>query len=222
MKKVLVDEKRYCCLYLVRHGETDWNVKGLLQGHQDTLLNKTGKKQAVETRKILNKIKFAKVFSSDLLRAKETAEIIVLKKKIAVETTKALRERYFGRFEGIHWQKNKEYQKLISKFYKLSEEERYKGKPYEDTESNEELVGRFIPFLREVAVAYPGKNILVVGHGGVMRAFLTHLGYFKTLPPGSIKNTAYVKVLCDGVDFFIEKTYGIGTPVQLINRAKSL
>ena len=222
MKKVLVDEKKYCNLYLVRHGETDWNIKGLLQGHKDVLLNKTGRKQAVELRKVFNKIKFAKVFSSDLLRAKETAEIIILKKKIAVETTKVLRERYFGRFEGKHWQRDKEYQKLINKFYKLSEEERYKGKPYEDTESNEELMGRFIPFLREVAVAYPGKNILVVGHGGMMRAFLTHLGYFKTLPHGLIKNTAYVKVLCDGVDFFVKEVYGIDTPVQLINRAKFL
>ena len=92
-------EKRFCTLYLVRHGETDWNVKGLLQGHTDIDLNKTGIKQAKELAKKLRRIKFAISFSSDLLRARRTAEIIATEKKIAVKTTTTLRERKFGRFE---------------------------------------------------------------------------------------------------------------------------
>jgi len=151
-----------------------------------------------------------KAFSSDLLRARQTAEIIMLSKKITVETTKVLRERYFGCFEGRHWNKDKKYQELINNFQKLSQSERYKNKPYKDTESDEELMNKLIPFLREVSVAYPGKNVLIATHGGTMRAFLTHLGWadYETLPPGSIKNTAYVKIACDGVDFIVKETFG--------------
>lgn len=200
-------EKNYCSLYIVRHGETEWNVKGLVQGHSDVPLNKTGKKQSEQLAKILRRVKFACAFSSDLLRSKQTAKIILLKRKIAVQTTKVLRERYFGRFEGKKWSEDKEYQNLINDFLKLSQKERYKRKTYEDTESDEELINRFIPFLREVAVAYPEKNVLVVTHGGVMGAFLNHLGV--RIEPGSISNAAYFNVLCDGVDFFIKETSGI-------------
>jgi len=182
-----------------------------MQGHQDIPLNKTGEEQAKQLAKKIQSVKFAGAFSSDLLRAKKTAEIIILEKKLMVKTTEALRERKFGRFEGTRWRENKTYQKLLSRFLKLSYKERYNKKPYEDTESDEELMGRFINFLREVALAYPGKNILVVTHGGVMRAFLIHLGYgsYETLPFGSIGNTALIKLASDGVDFFIEETFGV-------------
>ena len=99
----------------------------------------------------------------------------------------------------------------LNKFSKLSSKDRYYKKPYEDTESDEKLMIRFIPFLRQVAIAYPDKNILIVTHGGVMRTFLIHLGYgtYNTLPSGSIDNTAYVRLESDGVDFFIKETFGI-------------
>lgn len=199
--------KNYCTLYIVRHGQTEWNVKGLLQGHHDIPLNDTGKKQAIELGKILEKVNFAKSFSSDLLRAKETAEIVLLKKKIAVETTQLLRERYFGKFEGRLWREDKEYQQLLKDFEKLSKEERKNRKAYPGLESDEELMNRLIPFLREVAVAYPGKNVLIATHGGVMRIFLNHLGC--DLKFGSISNTAYAKILSDGVDFIVKETFGV-------------
>ena len=200
-----------CTIYLIRHGETEWNEKKLIQGHSDIPLNKKGEIQAKNLSKKLSHVKFTAVFSSDLIRAKRTAEIIALEKKIAVKTTKALRERYFGRFEGTSWEENKQYQNYLNKFLKLSYKERYYKKPYEDTESDEKLMVRFIPFLRQVAVAYPDKNILIVAHGGVMRVFLIHLGYgtYITLPSGSINNTAYVRLMSDGVDFFIKETFGI-------------
>lgn len=201
----------HCTIYLTRHGETEWNEKKLIQGHSDIPLNKKGEIQAKDLSKKLSHIKFAAVFSSDLIRAKRTAEIIALEKKIAVKTTKALRERYFGRFEGKSWEEDKQYQSYLNNFLKLSNKERYYKKPYEDTESDEKLMIRYIPFLRQVAVAYPDKNILMVTHGGVMRVFLIHLGYgtYITLPSGSINNTAYVRLESDGVDFFIKETFGI-------------
>ncbi|HSX40715.1 MAG TPA: histidine phosphatase family protein, partial [Candidatus Saccharimonadales bacterium] len=64
--------------------------------------------------------------------------------------------------------------------------------------------------LREISVMYAGKTVLVVCHGGVMKSFLTHIGFFKSRPSENmIANTGYMKLRTDGVDFFLEDTNGI-------------
>lgn len=63
-------------IYIVRHGETDWNKEGKLQGHTDTELNDTGRKQALILKDKLQNIHFDKVFVSPLKRTRQTAEII--------------------------------------------------------------------------------------------------------------------------------------------------
>jgi len=103
--KTTASAKLACLQVDSRGSPTDWNVKGLLQGQSDIPLNTEGEKQAVEAaKKHFKKIKFAAIFSSDLVRAKRTAQIIALEKKMAVETSALLRERDFGPFEGKHWQ----------------------------------------------------------------------------------------------------------------------
>jgi len=202
-------KNHYCQIYLVRHGETDWNVRGLLQGQSDIPLNKEGEKQAIEAaKKYFKKIKFAAIFSSDLLRAKRTAEIIALEKRMAVETSKLLRERDFGPFEGKHWQEvEKDLRMSIKEFRILSDKLADKL----GIESDEKMMERFLRFLRQVALVYAGKNVLLVTHGSVMRVFLTKLGYLTKEMSKNIfiKNLAYVKVLSDGVDFFIKEVFGI-------------
>lgn len=86
--------------YIVRHGETDWNVRGILQGQTDTELNEAGLKQSEELAEYLRELKFDAVFSSDLSRARKTSEAVALQKKLVVTTSKALRERSFGKYEG--------------------------------------------------------------------------------------------------------------------------
>lgn len=206
--------KNYCILYLVRHGETDWNVKGLVQGHSDISLNEKGRWQAKELAKKLASVKFAAGFSSDLVRAKETAEIIAIKHKINIITLKALRERAFGRLEGKSWKdESKDTQKLAQLWHKLGEltQEEIKKHNLQGVETNDILMGRFIQALREISIAYQGENVLVVTHGGVMRAFLLHIGYATKLelPPGSIDNTAYVKIVSNGVEFEVKQTEGV-------------
>jgi len=202
-------KRYYCQIYLVRHGLTDWNLKGLLQGQIDIPLNKEGERQAIEiAKKHFKKIKFAAVFSSDLVRAKRTAEIIALEKKMAIQTSKLLRERDFGPFEGKHWQEvEKDLKMSIKEFRILSDELADKL----GIESDEKMMERFLRFLREVAVAYQGKNILIVSHGSLMRVFLTKLGYSSKEDSKNIfiKNLAYLSILSDGVDFFIKKVFGI-------------
>lgn len=198
----------YCTFYIVRHGETEWNAKGLLQGHSDIPLSKTGILQAQNLAQELKTVTFDKVYSSDLLRTVKTAEILVLERKLVIETTKQLRERTWGKLEG---KQSSNLQNLQKTLEKLTNKERFSHKIDPSMESDEEIVTRFITFLREVAVAHPGKTILIASHGGVMRAFLIHIGLesYRNLKHYAIKNTGYIKVRCDGVDFFVDKTKGV-------------
>jgi len=209
----MVDNKNnYCTFYLVRHGETEWNQQRILQGQKDSLLTDKGVKQARKLISFFQNIKFDQVYSSDLIRAEKTAQIMAMEKNIAVNTTKLLRERCFADYEGKSYQILREKLKDQIKLRdKLSQEQRFKFRLAKGIETDEEVMSRFITFLRQKALVYPNKKILIVTHGGVMRTFLVHLGFAKhsQLPPGSIKNTGYIMVDSDGVDFFIKQTFGI-------------
>lgn len=191
-----------CTFYIVRHGQTDWNKKKLLTGTTDIPLNKTGEIQAGETGKLLKKIHFDLAFSSDLLRAKQTAEIIVKERELAVVTSNLIRERNFGQLEG---KSSKNLENLIESYRELSDEEINKHKVDESYESNDEMISRVITFLREIAVANSGKTVLIVSHGSLLRTLLIHLGYFthKDAPYRIIYSAGFVKLMSDGVEFKI-------------------
>ena len=192
-----------CTIYLTRHGETEWNEKRIIQGHSDIPLNEKGKLQSEQLGEKLKDIHFEAVFSSDLIRAKRTAEIIILEKKLAVVTTNALRERMFGRFEGKHID---ELRKILGELILFSKERQKKLFGLNDIENDEEVMGRFIPFIREVAVAYQGKSVLMVSHGGLMRAFLSHVGF--KIPEYSekpMKNAGYLIIESNGIEFILKE-----------------
>lgn len=199
-----------CTLYIVRHGQTEWNQKGLLQGQSETDLTEEGVKQAKNTASQLENISFDAIFSSDLLRAKQTAEIILLERKLAITTTELLREKKFGPFEGKPYAAMKEYDEILDK---LTETQQFLHKVHPEVESDEEMMARFIPFLREIAVGHGGKNVLIVTHGSIMRTFLIHVGFatYTSLAHGKskISNGAYIVVNSDGIDFEVVKTVGI-------------
>lgn len=202
------NRKNYCTFYIVRHGETDYNVQHIIQGHIDSNLTGKGIIQAQELARELRNIHFDAIYSSDLLRARKTAEIIGSEHKLAVQTTKLIRERNYGIFEGKPGSTLYQFNKLVEK---MSEEENFRYKIDESMESDEEVVTRLITFLREAAIANPGKTILMVTHGGMMRVFLNHIGFgdFRYFRTSYISNTAYMKLISDGVDFFVEETKGI-------------
>lgn len=190
-------------VFIVRHGETEWNMKRLIQGQKDSALTELGINQAKELAKELRKIKFDLVFSSDLLRAKKTAEIIVAEHNLAVETTELLRERNFGDFEGKPVQALRAFDEFIST---LSHEQMFKYKSSPSVESDEEIATRLIIFLREAAISHPGKKILAVTHGGIMKALLIKLGILSYKKRAWVANGSYVKLESDGVDFFVKET----------------
>src|SRR5205807_6477394 len=86
-------------LLLVRHGETDWNRDGRWQGHSDTRLNERGREQARELAGQIDGVDV--IYSSDLARARETAEILAAELGIEVHVDQRLRERGFGAWEGL-------------------------------------------------------------------------------------------------------------------------
>ena len=192
-------KNNYCTIYIARHGQTQWNVKGKIQGHTDSPLTKEGIAQAKNLAQELKKIKFDAVYSSDLLRAKRTAQFVALEHQLIVKTKESLRERNFGHLEG------QDKDGLV-----LLEQLRKQKIPYEtkNIESDEKMIERVILFLRELAVAYPAKTVLVVSHGGILRTLLVHLGFvtYEQMNKLHIGNTSYIKIDSDGVDFFIKET----------------
>lgn len=140
-------------IYIVRHGETDWNKLGKIQGHTDIELNELGEKQALTVKEKLKDVKFDKVFSSPLKRAFKTAQIICDGEIVA---DNRLKERFNGELEG----KTKSEIKVFPNFNDPNE-----------TSCNIEPLNNFKnrikDFFEELLEKYKNKNILVVTHAGV-------------------------------------------------------
>ncbi|MEO8581937.1 MAG: histidine phosphatase family protein [Patescibacteria group bacterium] len=202
----------FCRFYVVRHGESKANLEGYIAGHLDARLTSVGKQQAKERAKDLSEIHFEEAFASDLLRAHQTAKILSTQHKLIVKTTQAIRERSYGKYEGTHYEEfNGIMKELLQEYEGLLEEEQRKHRLGGEIESDYEIFQRLALFLRELAVTYPGKNILIVCHGGIMREFLIQigLGNRQEFGPGAVLNLGYFVVDSDATEFFLKKTEGI-------------
>lgn len=213
-------QNNYCTFYLVRHGESEGNAKGVIQGTSDFPLTEKGKNQVRGLNEKLVSIKFDAIFSSDLLRAKETAEILNLERQLVVQISKLIRERNYGVYEG---RKGDDFNNDVKKATKQLEEMTDKMNrsiwdfgDLSTVEKREELVARMITFIREIAITHANKTVLVVAHGGLFRNFLIHIGFAnkKELVRGSVSNASYIKLKSDGINFFVEETYGIKKETQ--------
>lgn len=208
---------RLTTIYIVRHGQSQGNVDHELGKETPSTklgsdLTSIGKQQVKALAQRLKPVRFDAIFSSHLLRAKRTAEIIAQERKLEVLAKEALQERRKGNLGGrLELELKREIGHIWGNPDVLTEEEMWQWKLFEDMESAEEAVTRFITALREIAVAYPGKTILVVTHSNAMQRFLVRLGYasFKQLLAGGVENTGYLKIATDGVDFFIKETFGV-------------
>ena len=210
-----MEKNNYCMLYIVRHGETEWNKNKTVMGQMDSPLTPEGVEGVKATAEALKNVHFDAIFSSDSPRAKRTAEIIRLDRELAVQTSELLRERKFGHFEG---NPSEEYhatvQHLLEEKKRLAEHEQWKFRLSEDMESDEELADRLIIQLREIAAAYPGKTVLIATHGGCIRTFLmrTDPANYKKSASDPVPNAGYLKVLSDGIDFFLKDIVGMKNP----------
>lgn len=147
-------------IYLVRHGQTDWNIERKTQGHTDIPLNENGKKQAKILAKNIGHLSIDKIISSDLLRAKETAEIINERfgKEIILDTR--IREINYGILEGVPREL------LIQDTWDI-----FNNNPEQlKAESKIHIFERIKSFFDELQNSK--DNILVVSHGGTLRMIM--------------------------------------------------
>ena len=205
-----MNEENYCNLYLVRHGETEWNVKNIIQGQSNSVLTEKGIQQARKTGDELKDINFDLIFASDSTRAYRTAEIIKLDRELVIETSHLLRERNFGEFEGKSGDDfYKTFKEKINKT--IADDTGWDLNIADGVETDEMVATRFITKLREISLAYPNKTVLIVSHGGPIRMFLAKIGFAtrKELIGGSFKNAGCVNVLSDGVNFILKSVTGV-------------
>ena len=161
-------------LYVIRHGETDWNVKRLFQGQINTSLNEKGEAQAREARERIKDLglTFDAVYSSPIDRAARTIEIVTGMDRSQFHLDERLLEMNFGILDETPF--DKEAPLAGTLFHKPSE-----YIPPDGAESFPELETRIDSFLSEMRKERPGENILVGCHGCTMRVMLAHIGYLE-------------------------------------------
>ncbi|MGB7604368.1 MAG: alpha-ribazole phosphatase [Lutisporaceae bacterium] len=158
-------------LYLVRHGETEFNKRGCYYGWTDCELSQNGVGQAELLHEVFQEIKLDVTISSDLKRAVDTANIICSGKDIEVHRDTRLRELNFGAWEGKHYTD-------IMQQYKENWEEwtsDWQNAAPIQGESFAELCQKVCQCIDELLVRYHDKEILIVAHQGVLRIIITYL-----------------------------------------------
>ena len=161
-------------IYLMRHGETDWNKARRLQGQSDIPLNDYGIELAVKTAEELADVPFDMAFSSPLGRARETAKIILGNRKAPLHTDVRLKEINFGTNEGICFDAAKQNpQDPLHDFFCRPES----YLPPEGAESFAQVAERGRCFLQEKILPLEGrcKTVLIVAHGAFNRSLLNSI-----------------------------------------------
>lgn len=167
-------------LYIIRHGQTNWNLNKIIQGQQDIELNEKGISEANNARIEFNKLDIDLIICSPLKRAKQTAKIINEDKNIEIIYREELKERGLGNLEG------KDCAFEEDDIYNY-----YKNKCTNNVETVVELCNRVNKLLDEVKVKYNDKNILLVTHSGTARAierYFYGVNQNGNLPPENLKN----------------------------------
>ena len=173
-------------ILITRHGQTDWNVEHKVQGKADIDLNETGREQAKETSKKLSSEKIDLIICSPLKRAKQTADAINNSRDIQIIYDDRISERDFGELEGKR-QEDFDFKGFWSYQRNIK---------YEKAENIRDFFNRIYAFLDDINCMYPGKNILLVSHGGVS---IPVNCYFNEIPQNDdllrlvLKNCEYSK-----------------------------
>jgi len=155
-------------IYLIRHGETDHNASGRLQGHLDVELSERGRSQAQAAAAHLAGRGVTVIYSSDLLRAKQTAAIIGERLGLEVKLDRRLREVDVGQCQDLLAEEIAErFPELIEALGRDRETARYPG-----GESIGEMADRAQRAIADIARAHPGGKVAVVAHGGPLRRLI--------------------------------------------------
>lgn len=159
-------------LCVTRHGETDWNVTGILQGWTDVALNDVGREQSHALARSLESAGFGRVCSSPLKRSLETAHIVAADLELAPPSIYAgLKERHFGVVQGMpKAQLQRSHPELHREILR-----RNPACHFEGGETMDALADRVIGALETIAGDYPGGRTLIITHGWVMDVITRHV-----------------------------------------------
>lgn len=156
---------------LVRHGETDYNLRGIFQGSSDIPLNERGKKQAGYAREALKDEKIDGAYSSPLSRAYETAEIIMHPRETKVIPEEGLRETCVGVWEGVPFEQlMEEYPKQFKTWMENPVDFSVEG-----SESLGEVGKRTVRTFNKIVEENRGKTILIVSHMVALTTIMLHV-----------------------------------------------
>ena len=181
-------------LILARHGETDWNREHRWQGHSDVPLNELGREQARALAEELAGEPLAAIYSSDLLRAYETARTVADRKGMDVIADAALRETNLGVWEGLT---SPEIEEQFPDDWRVW---RDGGVPVgRGGETPHEARERIVAAAERIAAVHEGEQVLVVAHGGVLRHLALHAD--AVLPEHGFGNCHVLRVAYEGGRF---------------------
>lgn len=157
-------------ILIVRHGQTPWNVQRRIQGWRDIELNDNGRAQAAALAKHLShqhsnqQQTINAVYSSDLLRAKQTAQAVAQALALPLTLIEGVRERNYGVLEGIEFDRMQEHAPEVAKVWA----ERHPDGVIPDGETLRQFHQRVTDSLHKVAAEHLGERVVVVTHGGAM------------------------------------------------------
>lgn len=159
-------------IYLIRHGQTDWNIEGRIQGSHDISLNETGKTQARLLSEGMDSRPVSKIFSSRQKRALETAQMIADRQKVDIYVVPGLEEVEFGKWEGMTWD-------AIKEAYP-AEYERWDINPVEVSppggETQRQVLERSAKAVETIMSMTDGhSDIAVVSHGATLAYIVAYL-----------------------------------------------
>ena len=173
-------DKRTLKLYIVRHGETEWNVIKRFQGQLNTPLTEKGIKKLKETGKELEDVTFEEVYTSELERTVNSAEIILNEnrgyknKKLKLKKLAELNEVYFGVWQGL------KYEEVFLKYPEEANNYFYNVKNYKaenvKAENLKDALERFLRGINKILDNHKSGNILIVTHGTVFEMFINYVG----------------------------------------------
>lgn len=154
-------------LFVIRHGETAWNLASRIQGHIDIPLNDKGRWQAQRVAQALRDEDIHALYSSDLLRARHTAEAIAARVGVPLVRNADLRERHFGRLEGLTQDE------VAAQWPHEARRWRERDPAYgpEGGERLQDFYERCVNALTELAHRHLGQCVALVAHGGVLDCF---------------------------------------------------
>lgn len=153
-------------LVLLRHGRTAWNHTGRAQGHADVPLDEVGHAQAAAVAPYVAALRPARLWSSDLVRARQTADHVAVACGLPVEADPRLREFSVGERQGLTWDES------VARFPQIADGvglgERLRGVP--GAETDDDVAARLLPALQDCLSALgPGDTGVVVGHGAALK-----------------------------------------------------